>query len=142
MYDTQGHSWRAGGDIRPSRIVKISTAADFTALEADANEFGIGISQVGTEDPPGLSGASTNAASAGKNVQVFGPGSICLLELGSGGATRAGFLKSDADGKGVAIATTGTTAQNVVAVALESGAENEKVRVQVLPMHKVYPALS
>lgn len=130
----------AGGDIRPCRFVK-GGAADLTVLEADANEAVIGISQEGTKAAP-IPSASTLAAAAGENIGVHGLGEVCLLTLGSGGATRFGYLKSDADGNGVAIATTGTTAQMVGAIALQSGLEGEKIRVQVLHMHKVYPALT
>jgi hypothetical protein len=132
----------AGGNINPSRFVKVSTAADNTVLEADANEGVAGISGVGTKEPPGIDTLSGLLAQAGDNVQVFGDGEVCMLKLGSGGVTRGGYLKSDADGKGVAIATTGTTAQEIGAIALESGAADELVRVQVYRQHKTYPALT
>lgn len=133
-------SFIAKGDIRPCRFVKIDTSNDFGVLEADANEDGIGISQEGTKQAP-IPGASTLAAADGENIQVYGPGEVCLLQLGSGGATRGGNLKSDADGKGVAVATTGTTIQLVRAVALQSGLEDEKIQVLIRP-YDVRPALS
>lgn len=120
----------AGGDINPARFVKLSTAADFTVLEADSNERPYGISVDAAQAAP-ISGASTLAASAGKSLRVYGIGEECTLTLGSGGATRGGMLVSDADGKGVAAASTGTTVQWVGAEALESGLENEKIKVRV-----------
>lgn len=130
----------AGGDIRICRFVKQSTSADYTVLEADANEQTIGISQEGTNDAP-TSGASSLAAASGDPVAVYGLGDVCLLTIGSGGVTRGGRLKSDADGKGVAVATTGTTIQQIGARALESAAENELCRVQIV-QYSERPALT
>jgi hypothetical protein len=45
---------------------------------------------------------------------------------------RGNLLKSDADGKGVPIATTGTTIQQYGAMALESGKSGEKIRVFIM----------
>lgn len=132
----------AGGNITTHSFVKLSTSADHTALQAGDNEFVIGVSQVGTEDPPGVTGSGTYAATAGKHLQIFGLGdSNLLLRLGSGGCTRGDLLKSDASGNAVAAATTGTTVQNIGAIALESGSEGELVQVQVL-IFKHRPALS
>ena len=131
----------AGGDITTSSFVKLSTAADFTALQAGANEQTIGISQVGPKDPPGVSGSSALAASDGLHVQIFGLGDICLLRAGTGGWTRAQNLKADSSGDGVPVATTGTTIQYAGAVALESAAAGEYGLVQVVNM-AIRPALS
>lgn len=131
----------AGGNITTHSFVKLSTSADHTALQADANEQVIGISQVGTATPPGVDGSTTYAAVAGGHLQIFGLGDICLLRLGSGGCTRGNNLKSDADGNGVVAASTGTTVQNIGAVALQSGSEGELVEVQVQIM-KTRPALT
>jgi hypothetical protein len=52
-------------------------------------------------------------------------------------------LGADANGRAVAIATTGTTIQNYGAVALQaSTAAGQKVLCLVLPLQKVRPALS
>ena len=48
--------------------------------------------------------------------------------------TRDGWIKSDADGKGVAAATTGTTVQQIGARALQSGISGQKILVYVWPM--------
>lgn len=123
----------AGGDIRPHRFVKVSTAANNTLLEADAGEFVIGVSQEGTKEAPGLNGASTLAAAAGDQMMFYPPGTDPLLEIGSGGATPGAHLKSDADGKGV-ITTTDKDAYG--AIALEAAAAGELCRVLVMPGYK------
>ena len=134
-------SLQAGGDIRPHRFIKYSTSADNTALEADANEFVIGISTEATQDAP-LPCADGDAAESGDQVHYYPTGTECLLEIGSGGVTRGAWIKSDADGKGVLAATTGATAQFYGAFALESASEGEFARVLVWPLPKVYPALA
>lgn len=130
----------AGGDIRPARFVKVSTAADNAVLEADANEAIIGIATEATQDAP-IPGASANAAESGDPVKVYTIGSECLLEIGSGGVTAGAEIKSDADGKGVLAATTGTTVQNIGAVALEAASAGELARVVVV-RYKTRPALA
>lgn len=135
----------AGGNIYPSRFVKASTAADFRVLQATANDRIAGISGIGTNYPPIVDPAITvngYHAVAGQNCRVHGENDECLLELGSGGVTRGGLLKSDADGKGVAVATSGTTKQFPGARALESGSEGDKIRVEVLVDRNEYPALA
>lgn len=126
-----GISGVAGGDIRPCRFVKQSAVDDFTWLEADANEPVQGISQAGTNLPPIPDVTSDKAAVAGQSLRIHTPPEPCLLELG--GTVAAGDrLKSDADGKGVAIATSGTTPQRYGAVAQQAGSSGEKIQVNVL----------
>jgi len=121
----------SGGTIRPSRFVKLSTAADQTFLEADANEQTIGVAQDWQRDAP-IDGADPDAAESGDPLSINPIGSVCLLQIGSGGVTRGDELKSDADGKGVTRATTGTTVQWVGAIALESAVEDELAKVMVV----------
>jgi len=121
----------AGGDIYPCRIVKQSTAADFQALQATANDRPIGISYDGGKYAPLSDLVSDNPhAEDGDPVGLYSDGEQCLLELG-GTVTRGGRIKADANGKGVAIATTGTTIQHFIAEALESGVSGEKIRVYI-----------
>ena len=123
----------AGGTIRPHRFVKLDGSNDFTGLEADANDIVIGISQVGGNRPPLDDLVSTNnAAIAGETFRLFGEGDICLIEAGDTFAHGA-RLKSDNDGRGVAITTTGTTIQHFGARALEAAtAVGQLVRAQVM----------
>lgn len=131
----------AGGDIRPARLVKLSTAADFTLLEADANERCFGVSMDATQDAP-IPNADGDAAESGDHFMYYGAGEECVLEIGSGGVTRGAMIKSDADGKGVLAATTGTTLQWVAAEALETASAGEKAKVRVLAPTPYYPALA
>lgn len=135
----ESHSMVAGGDVRPCRFIKVSTAADYTCLEADANEAVIGISTNAVRDAP-VPNADTDAAEAGDDLHYNPIGSVCDLELG-GTVARGDEIKSDADGKGVVRATTGTTLQNFGAIALESGVSGEFIKVLVV-RGSVYPALA
>lgn len=121
-------SVESGGTIRTSRFVKPGAAAR-EALEADAGERTFGISQEGTHDRPQAGVTDDTAASDGEHLLIYGPlASSVLLKLGSGGCSAWDHLTPDADGKGV-VATSGDI---VGAVALEAGAEDEKVPVWIL----------
>lgn len=130
--------WKAGGDIRVCRFVNLHT--DESLLEADANEWTVGISSEAAQDAP-IPGASALAAASGDYVVIHGDGEVCRLVLGSGGATVMDLLKSDADGGGVTIAASGTTQQLYGAEALETGLEGELIRVRII-RGKTYPALA
>lgn len=118
----------ADGDINRSRFVKPSTT-DHRVLEADANEKVVGISQINAKTAP-IPSASTLAGAQGDALTVHGPGeSMVMLELG-GTVTVGDKLKSDADGKGVVVATSGPV-QNVGAIALRGGASGELIPVLV-----------
>jgi len=130
----------AGGTVRPCRFVKVSTAADNTVLEADANEAIIGVSSQATQDAP-LSGNDGNAATTGDQLHIHPIGTRCLLRIGSGGCTRGGELKSDGDGNGVAVATSGTTVQQIGAISLQSAIEGDLALVMVF-RSSVRPALT
>lgn len=132
-------SFKAGGDIRPNRFVKPSTAADNRLLEADANEMTIGISQENTRDAP-VDGASALAAASGDPIGHAPIGSYPILEINDT-VTHGALLKSDADGLGVLAAVTGPTMQWVGAIALQSGSAGELIRVLVVSF-PWYPALS
>jgi len=122
----------AGGNVYPARFLKMSTVADDRCLQADANAQLIGISYPEGKYSPLSDLVTTNYhAVAGDSVGLYGDGEQCLLELG-GTVTRGGRIKADADGKGVAVATTGTTLQQYGAIALESGVSGDKIRVYVL----------
>lgn len=123
---------KARGTILPSRFVKLSTGFDNSALPAGDNERVVGVSQAGTRDAPGVAGASGVAADDGDEVQVFGLGDICLLQAGTGGFVHGDRLKSDAVGRGVPVATTGTVIQNVGAYALETTPAAAFGRVQIV----------
>lgn len=99
---TSSPNWVAGGNINPSRFVTPKgTTYAFTVEEADAGEQIVGISQEGARDAP-ISGASTLAAADTENIHIYGPGEVCMLQMGT--TCNAGaWLKSDADGKGTPV---------------------------------------
>ena len=133
----------AAGDIRPNRYVKIDSTAGNShyGLEADANEKVIGICGGETTQPP-LSDLVTTAlhASSGKHIHLYGDGDECLLEI-SATVVQGDRLKSDGDGKGTPVATSGTTLQEYGAIALEAGSSGDKIRVQVT-LGSVRPAIA
>lgn len=97
----------AGGDIRPSRFVKMGATAtthDNVGFEADAGEAVIGISMEGTNYPP-LADVAPDphlAAKVGQTFKLYGQGDICLLYAGTAANIVPGSrVKSDADGGGV-----------------------------------------
>lgn len=123
----------AGGTIAPCRFVSMTatgaTAADFTVFQSTAGAVAegdvvIGVSQEGTD-----SFSSANAAVAGEQLQIHGPGEIALVECG-GNVTAGAALKSDANGK--AVATT-TDKDRRAGIALQAGASGTKIQVLVIP---------
>lgn len=139
-----GYKFVAGGVIYPSRFVYLYSSDDSTVLQpAAANTRCLGISQPGTEDAPGLNGATAYAASADLDpIMVFLPGDIAPLEIGSGGVSTNDLIKCDATGKGIVAASTGQTTQWVSAIALEAGAAGEIVNVLVIPPTPYTPTVS
>lgn len=132
----------ARGNILPSRFVRLDSSSECGCVQAGDNTDIIGVAQAGTNRPQ-INGwvDAQYAAQAGQQVQVAGLGSVCLVEAGAQ-ITPGQLLKSDAQGRAVPIATTGTTIQNYGAIALQGAAAvGEKVRVQVL-IGKVRPALT
>lgn len=132
----------SGGDIYPHRFLTLSTAADFTGLQATANSRIIGVSGPGSNYPPLSDLVATNKhATAGQPVDLKGDGEVVQVQAGS--AIAAGDrLKADTDGKAVPIATTGTTLQNIGAVALQQASTGDLVWVQVTAERALYPALA
>lgn len=118
----------AGGNVSPSRFVKLSTAANHTALQATAGSKIIGISGVGTRLPPGITGDDGYHAVDTENIDMFSLGDICLLKIGSGGCTAGDYLKSDASGQGV----TAGAGEFAGAVALQTRLVGEFALVQII----------
>lgn len=134
-------SFRASGNILPSRFVKISGPK--TVAQAGDNEEIIGVAFEGTQKAPLADLVSTaHAAEAGQSVAVYSVGEICLVE--AGGAVNAGALvRSDSQGRAVAVESTGTTIRNYGGIALEPAtAAGQKIQILVMPLQKVRPALT
>lgn len=132
----------AGGSIHPSRFVTIDTGHNDTCAVATANAKIIGITMEGTNYPP-LSDLSLDghAADEGDYVKLYGLGDVCLLEAGDV-ITAGDRLKSDSTGRGVPIATTGTTIQHIGAIALEAAAAAGAMIRVLIVMYSERPALT
>jgi hypothetical protein len=126
----------ANGTIYPSTFIKMNSAiispGGFQALQAGANDRVIGIAFEGTEQPPLPSSTyPLPAATAGNSIPWYSNGqSPVLLQLGASAVVAGQRLVSDANGKGIPMATTGAP-QNVGATALESAPAGALCRVQV-----------
>ncbi len=133
----------ARGNIKPSRFVMLDTANDHSGLQATANAEIAGVAQEGSNQAP-LSDLvmTTYAAQAGESFRLFGDGDECLIEAGSA-IVRGDRLKADSDGRGVPIASSGTTLQNIGAVAQASAAAaGEKIRCSLTTHRSERPALA
>lgn len=109
--------FRAGGDIRPARFVK-STTADNEVQECNANEESIGVTK--------------NTQKEFDNTDHADDGDVVHLQSGKdvevefGGAVVIGVrVKSDADGKAVTVGTTTSENQETCGVALQTGADGK-----------------
>lgn len=128
----------ASGNILPSIFVLCDPASgkNFYVMDGASGDVSyentvIGISQEGTQDPPGVTGSGTYAATDGNPIDIYGQGDVCLLRIGVGGCTAGNLLKADATGQGIAIANTAATVQYYGAQALQTCAEGDLCRVQV-----------
>jgi hypothetical protein len=124
-------SFKAGGNITPSRFVIVDTSADRQVVQASsATAAGIiGVSQMGTRRTPYSLLDDGYCAIATEDVEVFCTGSEPLLELGGTVAT-GDRLTADSNGKGI---TTTTDANEWGAIALEAGVSGGLCRVRVEP---------
>lgn len=87
-------SFSASAAIARQKFVKIS--GSFLVAQCVAGDVAIGVSGLGTRDTP-IPNGSTNAASAGDPVRVFGQGDC--VPMSAGAAITAGqFVKPDANG--------------------------------------------
>lgn len=120
------HSLVAAGDIGKSRFVTLDTSNDFRVDESNANEMPFGISQEFANDAPSTASASSEAATSGETIGIYGQGEECFLECGTT-ITRGDILRPDADGKALVTAA----GQKYGAFALESGTSSELIRVVV-----------
>jgi hypothetical protein len=116
----------ANGNVGCSRFVRPDASLDYAALQGDSSSVLLGISQIGSANPPGVTGSTAYAASAGKSFYVYTGGQICYVEAG-GSITRGDLLGSDDNGRAITKAS-----GQIGAIALQSGAANDKIRVLVL----------
>lgn len=124
----------AGGNIHPSRVVKLSTAADNTVLESAAStSANIGIAQQGSRRAPGTGDDDGYCAIATENVGVYGPGSGQAPGQLGGTVTRADTVTSDGSGQ---IITTTSDADVIIGWAMESGVSGDIVTILVQPGYR------
>lgn len=135
-----GSTFIAGGDIQPCRFVRVT--GEHQVQQGGDNTPVIGVSGPSAKFPPLTNLITTNYhARAGDPVYFFADGEECLLEAG-GSFTAGTRLKSDANGRAVAIATSGTTIQHIGAIAKEGAtAAGQLVRV-IVKIYSERPALT
>jgi hypothetical protein len=122
-------SFKANGNITPASFVKLDTSGDGLVALAGAGEKVVGVSQAGTRRTPYESLDDGYAAIAGEDLEVFGIGEECWLQI-AGTITQGDRLKSDASGYGVAVASNN---DEYGAVARQAGVSGQLIRVQVIP---------
>lgn len=137
-----GMGFMANGTITIASFVKLVTGTGNNnyVVIASTNDAVIGVSGMNLKYPQGLGGSTTTCAEAGDGIEVIQAPYTAMLTLGGTVAT-GGYIKSDSSGFGVAIATTGTTIQQIGARALAGGASGNLCLVQVW-MAPVFVALS
>lgn len=121
----------ANGNIKPNRIVKFDTSVTPPRIiQASANtDQAIGVSQIGTHNPP-ITGLNDGyAAIAGMNCKVWIVGDRAQVE--AGGAFNAGAtLTSDSQGRAVAASST----QWIIGYARDTAtAAGQLIEIQVQP---------
>lgn len=128
---SQVKTMRANGNISPSRFVAIDASDNNSVLQAASGQRPFGISSEGGREAPIPSVSTVYAAQAEDNVNVYGLGMTCLLELGA--ACLAGHrLKPDSNGKGIPLAGTPATIEHYGAEAMEAGSSGDFIKVLVL----------
>ncbi|MGV3485962.1 MAG: hypothetical protein ACO1RT_16220 [Planctomycetaceae bacterium] len=92
-------SYLVGGNIYPSRFVKIEAGESNTILQSGAGDHSIGVSHEGTREAP-IPGASAFAGIEGDLVEIYGLGQPCEV-LAAATIAAGDYLRPDADGKAV-----------------------------------------
>jgi hypothetical protein len=129
----------ATNNILCASFVSPNTSQSFAVQQSTTGDKPIGISGSGPYIAPNLQNAiafqnagtlSTNlAAASGIPLDLFGPGDICWLTLGTGGGCNPGdYLKPDAMGNGLA---TSSANDQVAARSFQSGNAGDLVVVLV-----------
>jgi hypothetical protein len=142
---SQSGGWIANGTIQPSMVCKLDTTSGknfyVVVCVSPTDKQQIGISQEGSYDAPGTTGAATDAARAGLPIKLFTEAEFCLVQLSNtAGCTAGDTLAVDATNGVVTSTPDGsvtpdTTATHyIMAIALETANAAEKVRCQVHKM--------
>lgn len=125
MAESRSAGGIAEGTIRPMRFVKIGSD-DGDVLECDAGDRPIGISFKGTRRSDYVSDDGA-AANAGEPISYYTVSARCFLTI-AGTVTAGTRLKSDNDGKGVAVSA---DADFWGAIAERDGVAGEHIPVTV-----------
>lgn len=120
-------SKRPGGNVPPSRIVKLQTD-DTVVIAETAASLLYGISQPSTRRlalsgwDDGYAGVSGDGA-----INIFGPGDdACMLDIG-GTVTIGAYLTATTGGKGIASTT---DKDHVIAQAMQAGVDGDCIKVK------------
>lgn len=131
-------SLTAGGNIPVCFPIKMSAAADFTALAvAAATDVPEGIAIDAQHGAP-IPNASAYAAVSGDFFNYFGPGMICTVQVSStAGVAANDLLIFDGSGPSTAGVTTASAVSSsslvwLIAKALQAANAGEKVACRVL----------
>jgi hypothetical protein len=118
----------ANGNVSPARFVYLDSSADGKVLQASAaTQKLFGISQAGTRRAPYSGLDDGYAAIAGENLQVYGLGEQCMLEL-AGTVAPGDRLTATSGGKGI---KTTTNLDEYGAIAQAAGSSGQLVPVLV-----------
>jgi hypothetical protein len=116
-------SYIAGGNISPSRFVKLESGENNQVIQCVADDLAVGVSHEGTRTAP-IPDADGYAAIEGETCQVYGLGEPCEVEAGDD-VTAGAKVKPDADGKAIP-AEAGDVYS---AIARSGGADGEKIKI-------------
>lgn len=123
------YGFKANGNVKPARFVKLDTTVDWGVLQAGAGDVIFGVSEATHRNPPYLTLDDGYTAVSSEGLGVATAGKICLLQAG-GSITRGDKLKPDSDGQGV---TTTTAGDIIGAIALQSASgSGVLIRVQLI----------
>lgn len=129
----------AGGNILPGRLVKGDTSNDFGVLQCGAGELAIGVAQLGGRSAPTPDVSTNYAAIAGEQLAVHVSGQAYVV-AGAAFANEA-LLKSDGDGKAIAVVGGAGTAENVIGRAMQTaGGADEIVKIEIGKIKHTTPA--
>ncbi len=115
----------AGGQsVTVGLLVKL--ASDTTVQNAGANERGVGVA------------LETGAAGARVQIAMLAGSAQLRVKVGTGGATRGGYLNHATDGfKDVGTLGGGTVLKEVIGMALQSGVAGDFIAVLPTPFSGV-----
>lgn len=121
----------ASAAIYPSRFVSCVAGERGYVNQATASTALIGVSQEGTQEAPGTAADSGYAATAGRQVKVYGPGKVALIKCG-GTVSAGNYVTADASGQAVAYSAS-TAVQYIGGIALANSVDGAFAPILVQP---------